>query len=376
MSASSSTPSMPKRRRCVNLNSTATISIWPILPKSGAAEASLRRGCWISPLRRWSRILSSRNSPARCRTRARVAGLSKPQSTRRSRRRCCRRRPMSGSARAARPPSPTSCCPPCASSSAAIWRRGTAETWLIRSGGRRVQIEILPDAESVARKGANLIAAQARAASAQRGRFVMAVSGGHTPWLMLRALAEEKLPWKDVHVCQVDERIAPANDPDRNLTHLRASLLDHAPLGADQIHAMPVESADLADAARRYAGTLQSLAGSPAVLDLVHLGLGPDGHTASLVPGDPVLAVTNVDVGLTQPYQGRRRMTLTYPAIDRSRQILWLVTGADKASVLPRLCTGDRAIPAGRIRRDNSVLLADRAAAGQLPANIIQKVPT
>jgi len=204
----------------------------------------------------------------------------------------------------------------------------------------------------------------------------MAVSGGHTPWVMLRALADEKLPWKDVHVCQVDERIAPANDPDRNLTHLRASLLEHAPLGADQIHAMPVESADLADAARQYGRTLQSLAGTPPVLDLVHLGLGPDGHTASLVPGDPVLAVTDVDVALTQPYQGRRRMTLTYPAINRSRSILWLVTGADKAAVLPRLCTGDSAVPAGRIRRDNSILLADRAAARQLPANTTQEVPT
>jgi 6-phosphogluconolactonase len=239
-----------------------------------------------------------------------------------------------------------------------------------------VQIEVLADADSVARKGADLIAAQARAAIAQRGRFVMAVSGGHTPWLMLRALADEKLPWKDIHVFQVDERIAPANDPDRNLTHLRASLLDHAPLGADQIHAMPVESADLGPAAAQYARTLQALAGTPAILDLVHLGLGPDGHTASLVPEDPVLGVTDVDVALTQIYQGRRRMTLTYPVIDRSRCILWLVTGADKAAALPRLCAGDRSIPAGRVRRVNSVLLADRAAAGQLPANNIEKAPT
>jgi len=239
-----------------------------------------------------------------------------------------------------------------------------------------VHIEILADADGVARKGADLIAAQARAAIKQRGRFVMAVSGGHTPWVMLRALADEKLPWKDVHVFQVDERIAPANDPDRNLTHLRASLLDHATLGADQVHAMPVESADLAAAAGQYARTLQSLAGTPAILDLVHLGLGPDGHTASLVPADPVLGVTDADVALTQIYQGRRRMTLTYPVIDRSRCILWLVTGTDKAAVLPRLCAGDRTIPAGRIRRDNSVLLADRAAARQLRANNSEEAST
>jgi 6-phosphogluconolactonase len=239
-----------------------------------------------------------------------------------------------------------------------------------------VRIEILADAEDVARKGADLIAVQARAAITQRGRFVMAVSGGHTPWVMLRALADEQLPWKDVHVFQVDERIAPANDPDRNLTHLRASLLDHSSLGADQVHAMPVESVDLEAAAGQYARTLQSLAGTPAILDLVHLGLGPDGHTASLVPEDPVLGVTDADVALTQIYQGRRRMTLTYPVIDRSRCILWLVTGTDKAAVLPRLCAGDRGIPAGRVRRDNSVLLADRAAAKQLPANNSEEAST
>ena len=119
----------------------------------------------------------------------------------------------------------------------------------------------------------------------------MAVSGGRTPWEMLRALAGEEVPWKAVHVFQVDERVAPAGDPDRNLTHLRESLLEHAPLPAEQIHAMPVEEPDLEGAAARYAQTLRQIAGSPPVLDLAHLGLGPDGHTASLVPGDPVLNV-------------------------------------------------------------------------------------
>jgi 6-phosphogluconolactonase len=231
-----------------------------------------------------------------------------------------------------------------------------------------VQIEVLTDPDAVARNAATLIASQARAAVAQRGRFVMAVSGGHTPWVMLRALANETLPWTNIDVVQVDERVAPTNDPDRNLTHLRASLLDHAPLGPNQVHAMPVESADLQGAAQQYGRTLRELAGDPPVLDLVHLGLGPDGHTASLVPGDPVLAVADADVAVTQSYEGRRRMTLTYPVIDRSRCILWVVTGSDKAAVLPRLCDGDRSIPAGRVTRDNAILLADRAAAEQLPA--------
>jgi len=191
----------------------------------------------------------------------------------------------------------------------------------------------------------------------------MAVSGGHTPWQMLRALANEKVPWENVHVVQVDERVAPAGDPDRNLTHLHESLLEHAPLRSEQIHAMQVESPDLDAAAKRYAMTLQEIAGSPPVLDLVHLGLGPDGHTASLVPGDPVRDVVDADVALTGVYQGRRRMTLTYPIVNRSRRILWVVTGSDKVAALARLRDGDAAIPAGRIQREQALVLADRAAA-------------
>jgi 6-phosphogluconolactonase len=231
-------------------------------------------------------------------------------------------------------------------------------------GSATMKIEILPDADTVAREAAKFIAAEARAAAAARGRFVMAVSGGHTPWQMLRALANEEVPWKSVQVVQVDERVAPAGDPDRNLTHLRESLLEHAPLTSEQIHAMPVESPDVDGAAKAYAKTLQEIAGSPPVLDLAHLGLGPDGHTASLVPGDPVLNVTDADVALTGIYQNRRRMTLTYPMLNRSRSILWLVTGNDKVDALARLRKGDTSIPGGRIRQEQAVVLADRAAAG------------
>jgi 6-phosphogluconolactonase len=202
-----------------------------------------------------------------------------------------------------------------------------------------------------------------------RGRFIMAVSGGHTPWLMLRTLADDELPWQHVHVVQVDERVAPAADPDRNLAHLRASLLDHAPLSPDHIHAMPVEAADLDRAAEQYASTLRDVAGSPPVLDLVHLGLGPDGHTASLVPGDPVLDVTDADVAVTGRYQGRRRMTLTFPIINRSRFVLWLVTGREKTQTLVQLRDGDRSIPGSRVRQDRALVLADRAAAERLDRN-------
>jgi 6-phosphogluconolactonase len=231
-----------------------------------------------------------------------------------------------------------------------------------------MKIEVFDSADLVAQKAAAIIATEARAAAAARGRFLLAVSGGHTPWVMLRALGSEDVPWSAVHVVQVDERVAPAGHPDRNLTHLRESLLEHAPLGPEQIHDMPVESPDLDFAATQYAATLQRIAGSPPVLDLVHLGLGPDGHTASLVPGDPVLNVTGKDVGVTGVYQNRRRMTLTYPIINRARRVLWVVTGGEKVPMLNRLLAGDESIPAGRVRREGALVLADRAAAAELPA--------
>jgi 6-phosphogluconolactonase len=232
-----------------------------------------------------------------------------------------------------------------------------------------INSEVLDTAESVAQRAADVIAEEARTAVAARGRFVVAVSGGHTPWVMLRALATADVPWPAIHIVQVDERVAPAGHPDRNLTHLRESLLDHAPLLAEQIHAMPVDCADLEAAAAKYAETLRQIAGSPPILDLVHLGLGPDGHTASLVPGDPVLNITAADVAITGNYQGRQRMTLTYPMINRARKILWVVTGSEKVEMLNRLLNGDESIPAGRVRREQAIVLADEAAAGQTAKN-------
>jgi 6-phosphogluconolactonase len=229
-----------------------------------------------------------------------------------------------------------------------------------------MKIKVYSDAKAVALAAAQLISEEAREAFATRGKFVMAVSGGKTPWVMLRDLAQEDVPWKGVHVIQVDERVAPEGDPDRNLSHLRESLLEHAPLRPEQIHAMPVEAENLEAACGMYAQMLETIASSPAVLDLVHLGLGPDGHTASLVPGDPVLDVKDADIAVTGIYQKRRRMTLTYPIINRSRRVLWLVTGSEKTGMLGRLQAGDVSIPAGRVSSDRAVVLADRAAAGQL----------
>lgn len=227
-----------------------------------------------------------------------------------------------------------------------------------------MHIETLATSDAVAARAAQIIASEARNAVAARGRFVMAVSGGRTPWQMLRALANEDVPWASVHVVQVDERIAPDGDKDRNLTHLRESLLSHAPIPESHIHAMPVNATDLDQACSDYTATLESLCGHPPTLDLAHLGLGPDGHTASLIPGDPVCHVQNAEVALTGIYQNRRRMTLTYPVLNRSRHILWVVTGAEKKPMIPRLLAADPTIPAGPISQQNATLLADTDAAG------------
>jgi 6-phosphogluconolactonase len=231
-----------------------------------------------------------------------------------------------------------------------------------------VKIEIFADVAAVAEAAAAFVAAESRTAFADRGSFVAALSGGTTPWLMLRALTLAEVRWDAVQFVQTDERVAPAGDPDRNLTHLHEMLLAETSLRTEQIHAMPVERQDLEAAAAQYAQTIAALAGSPSVLDLAHLGLGADGHTASLVPGDPVLNVTEADVALTGIFQNRRRMTLTYPILNRARRVLWLVTGEEKAKTLQRLQAGDLSIPAGRIRRDRAVVFADHAAAGELTA--------
>lgn len=230
-----------------------------------------------------------------------------------------------------------------------------------------MNLEILPDAGAVAAHAARRLAAAARDAIAARGRCALAVSGGSTPGEMLRALAGEDLPWEKVHLFQVDERVAPPGHPDRNLVQLREALVSRVALPPGNVHAMPVEDVDLRTAAFLYERILQAVAGAPAVLDAVHLGLGADGHTASLVPGDPVLDVAGADVALTRPYAGRARMTLTFPALDRARAVVWVVTGAAKADALRRLLSGDRSIPAGRVSDARAAVIADRAAAPDAP---------
>ncbi len=216
-------------------------------------------------------------------------------------------------------------------------------------------VEVGPTAQAAATAAAHEIARRARAAVCDHGSFTLAVSGGRSPAHMLSALAALDMPWAVTTLFQVDERIGPADDPLRNLTGLRRALPEGCPA---RVVPMPVEDADLDAACRRYAEAL------PPALDLIHLGLGADGHTASLIPGDPVLAVTGADVALTEVYQDRHRMTLTLPVIGRARAILWLVTGADKRPALAQLRAHDRSIPAALIANPDQVLFCDADAAG------------
>lgn len=219
-------------------------------------------------------------------------------------------------------------------------------------------LTVLPDAAALAKAAASRLADLICTTAAQGRQFRFAVSGGRTPWAMFTELAERDLPWEAVRIYQVDERVASDGDPDRNLTHLRESL-GAAPA---EVASMPVGRDDLDVAAADYADSL------PERFDLVHLGLGPDGHTASLVPGDPVLQVEDLPVAVTGPYQGHRRMTLTYSGLARADLLLWLITGSEKADALARLLRGDHSIPAARVEARRSVILADTAAASALPA--------
>jgi 6-phosphogluconolactonase len=215
------------------------------------------------------------------------------------------------------------------------------------------ELVVSPDADALSVSAAEFVAARARTTVAERGAFTFAVSGGHTPWAMFGNLVKKTLPWDAVQIFQVDERVVPDGTPERNLTHLR-NALGNTPA---EVLPMPVTDADLEQAAERYSQLL------PDTFSLVHLGLGPDGHTASLVPSDPVLDVTDRLVALTNPYQGERRMTLTYPALERADQVLWLIVGEDKREALAKLLAGDPSIPAGRLQVRRSTILADAAAA-------------
>ncbi len=225
-----------------------------------------------------------------------------------------------------------------------------------------IDVRVFADAAAAAREAAAFIAERLRIAASARDTASLAISGGRSPAQMLRLLAAEPLPWERVHVFQVDERVASAGHPDRNAEDARAAFA--APLAAhpEHFHWMPVEAPDLAAGARDYARALGAVAGTPPELDIVHLGLGDDGHTASIFPGASELGGTG-DVAVTALEGGRRRMTLTMPAINRARSIVWLVTGRGKREALARLRRAEPTIVASRVRRAGAVVFADIEAA-------------
>lgn len=213
---------------------------------------------------------------------------------------------------------------------------------------------VFDDFHSLSDAAARHVAELARNSVDHDGVFHFALSGGRSPWDMFGRLRELDVPWARTVLWQVDERIAPAEDPDRNLAHLREALGTETA----RLEAMPVEDPDVEAAAARYGSAL------PPQFHLVHLGIGPDGHTASLVPTDPVLDVHDRPVAVTATaYEGRRRMTLTYPALARARELLWLVSGEDKRAALQKLLASDPSVPAGRVEAGSSIVMADRAAA-------------
>ena len=233
-----------------------------------------------------------------------------------------------------------------------------------------MRIQVLANADAAAERAADWLRVEIGRASAQRGRCLLALSGGRTPWRMLRDLKRLRVHWQELQVFQVDERVVPANDERRNARQIADLLVAPDALEAGQFHAMPVERSDLAAGATEYARLLAESAGHPPVLDVVQLGLGADGHTASLVPGDRLLDELSAAVGISSAYQGVPRMTLTFGVLNAARHRLWLVTGADKAPALKSLWQGDQAVPAGRVARESAFVYADAAAAAQLPAEL------
>ena len=220
---------------------------------------------------------------------------------------------------------------------------------------------IRDDAVAAAHAAAQHIEAALRRAIDARGRASLAVSGGTSPWIMLAELGMADLNWSSVDILQVDERMAPDGDERRNLTHLQRALAGTGARRA-RLHPMQCGGDDADAAAAAYVPIVNALAGP---IDVVHLGLGEDGHTASLAPGDPVLDVTNRPVAATaHAFNGTRRVTLTYPTLNTAREVLWLLTGAGKVPMVPRLEAGDPTIPAGRVEQARAVLVMDRAAAG------------
>lgn len=231
-------------------------------------------------------------------------------------------------------------------------------------------------------RSAELLAQAIEAALGQRGRCLLVLSGGSTPRPVFDELALMDLRWERVMLLQADERLAPDGSPDRNLTQQQEAFegcgATWLPLPVDRLLKAAAASSDgeslldrrppagvVAEILGDFNARLVEFADEPPVVDIAQLGIGTDGHTASLLPGDPALDELRRYVALTGLYQGHRRLTMTRPVFDRARLVVWLARGHEKAEPLGRLLTGDLSIPAGIIRPRQSVIVADSDAARQ-----------
>jgi 6-phosphogluconolactonase len=218
------------------------------------------------------------------------------------------------------------------------------------------------DVVAAERTAAEFIARRLMQAVRERGQASLAISGGRTPWGMFDQLAAQELTWGAVHLFQVDERIAPLDHDARNWKQVLASALARRVPRANQ-HPMPVEIEEPEMAAEQYARTLTEWVGDPPTLDVVHLGIGADGHTASLFADDSPLQETQRLVAVSHRYEGYQRLTLTLPVLNRARCVVWFAVGAARRAALTRLFNGDTAIPAGQVQRDHATCFTDREAA-------------
>jgi len=237
------------------------------------------------------------------------------------------------------------------------------------------RVEVAPDAEALARLAAAHVAGRAAAAASARGRFSLALAGGSTPRRTYQLLAEpphrEAVPWDRVEVFFGDERCVPPGDPGSNHRMAREALLGRVPIPEGRIHRIRGEAPDPEAAAAEYEEELRAALGPGARLDLVLLGMGSDGHVASLFPGSDALGETSRLVrAVVAPVPPPRRITLTLPALAAAAEVAFLVAGADKAERVAEVLGGlDPALPAARVRPAGGVLwLLDAAAASRLPA--------
>lgn len=228
-------------------------------------------------------------------------------------------------------------------------------------------IDVAADPEALARHAAARVAGLARAAD---GRFAIGLSGGSTPRRTYQLLTQEAMPWERIHWFWGDERFVPPDDKDSNYRMAREALFDHVPVPPENIHRVPT-SGTPAEAARAYEEELKSYYGArrldPArpLFDVQLLGLGTDGHTASLGPGRLELEERGRWVVEVVGWQPQTRITLTYPALESSRHTAFLVEGAGKRAILARALAGDRSLPAARLAPVGELLwLVDRAARG------------